>query len=109
MIHLSVGDGWWQEGHRGTNGWLIDGGVDRQEEDADAAEAEALYRLLEENVVPSFYDRDGKGVSKRWLAMVKEAIRTVAPLFGTRRMVKQYVREMYAPLLSRQSEFRTAR
>ena len=61
--HLSIGDGWWAEGFNGTNGWLIDGGVDRRRPDAvDAADADALYRLLEEEVVPAFYDRDAAGV-----------------------------------------------
>ena len=57
--HLSIGDGWWAEGFNGTNGWVIDGGVTSGDYDAvDAADANALYRLLEEEVVPAFYDRD---------------------------------------------------
>ncbi|HEY3939160.1 MAG TPA: alpha-glucan family phosphorylase [Bryobacteraceae bacterium] len=95
VIHLSVGDGWWHEGFTGTNGWQIDG-------EGDAPDAEALYRLLEEQVVPDFYERDANGVPKRWLKIVKEAIRTVAPNFGSRRMVKQYVEELYAPMAEAQ-------
>ena len=57
--HLSIGDGWWAEGFTGANGWVIDGGAPPDNHDAvDAADAEALYRLLEEEVVPAFYDRD---------------------------------------------------
>ena len=101
--HLSIGDGWWAEGFNGTNGWLIDGGADPNNPDAvDAADAAALYRLLEEEVVPAFYDRDASGVPHRWLATVKEAIRSVAPRFSARRMVKEYVERMYAPALARQ-------
>ena len=57
--HLSIGDGWWAEGFNGTNGWVVDGGVTGDNADeVDAADANALYRLLEEEVVPAFYDRD---------------------------------------------------
>src|SRR5713226_245359 len=103
VLHLSSGDGWWAEGYTGSNGWLIDGGVTGDDTAAvDAADAEALYRLLEEEVVPAFYDRDAGNVPRRWLRMVKEAIRTVTPQFGARRMVKQYAEEMYAPAASRE-------
>jgi starch phosphorylase len=101
--HLSIGDGWWAEGYNGANGWVIDGGVTGDDYDAvDASDASALYRLLEEEVVPAFYERDASGIPRRWLAVVKEAIRSVAPRFSSRRMVKQYVERMYAPALSRQ-------
>ena len=103
--HLSIGDGWWAEGFNGTNGWVIDGGAPPDQHDAaDAADANALYRLLEEEVVPTFYDRDHAGVPRRWVATVKEAIRTVAPRFSARRMVKEYVERMYVPSLSRKVE-----
>ena len=107
VIHLSVGDGWWQEGFTGTNGWLIDGEGAANDADADAADAKALYRVIEQEVVPSFYERDGTGVPKRWLSIVKEAIRTVAPNFGARRMVKQYAEEFYAPMAIRVANSKT--
>jgi starch phosphorylase len=100
--HLSVGDGWWAEGYTGTNGWLIQAPPDPSPSDpaaADGAEAGALYRLLEEEVVPSFFDRDGAGVPRRWLEIVRAAIRSTLPRFCARRMVKQYALEMYAPAL----------
>ena len=94
--HLSIGDGWWAEGFTGTNGWLIDGGGETDDLDAaDEADADALYRLLENEVVPTFYDRDPSDVPHRWLRFVKEAIRSVAPHFSTRRMLKQYALRMY--------------
>jgi starch phosphorylase len=100
--HLSVADGWWAEGFSGANGWVIDGGAAGDNPDAvDAADAGALYRLLEEEVVPAFYERDAANVPRRWLATVKESIRSVAPRFCARRMVKEYVTGMYAPAMER--------
>ena len=91
--HLSVADGWWSEGYTGANGWVIDSG----EGSDDAAEAEAIYRLLEDQIIPAFYERDNREVPVRWITVVKQAIRTVAPRFCARRMVKQYVEQMYVP------------
>jgi starch phosphorylase len=102
--HLSIGDGWWAEGYNGNNGWLIDGGASADNQDAvDAGDADSLYRLLEEEVVPAFYDRDRGQVPHRWIAIVKESIRSVAPRFSARRMVKEYVERMYAPALEKRA------
>jgi starch phosphorylase len=98
--HLSIGDGWWAEGYDGHNGWLIDPQVPGADQDAvDAADAEALYQLLEREIVPTFYDRDPQGIPRRWLTVVRHAITSVTPRFSARRMVKQYADEMYAPVL----------
>ena len=102
--HLSIGDGWWAEGAVPGNGWVIDGGASPEHPDAaDAADANALYRLLEDEIVPAFYDRDAAGVPHRWLAIIKNSISTVAPGFSARRMVKEYVEQMYAPALERRA------
>jgi starch phosphorylase len=96
--HLSIGDGWWAEGYKRDNGWLIEGQTQDAGNDAvDAADAEALYRLLEREIVPTFYERDAQGIPRRWLSVVRQAIVSVAPLFSARRMVKQYADELYAP------------
>jgi starch phosphorylase len=105
--HLSIGDGWWAEGFNGRNGWTIDGGVTNAPDEAiDAADANALYTLLEEQVVPTFYERDAAGVPRRWIAVVKESIASVAPRFCARRMVKEYVERMYLPAISRTAAVR---
>ncbi len=102
--HLSIGDGWWAEGFTGANGWVIDGGLTGDNHEAvDQADAGALYRILEEEVVPAFYERDAADVPRAWIAVVKEAIRTVAPRFAARRMVKDYVRRTYASALEGRS------
>jgi starch phosphorylase len=98
--HLSIGDGWWAEGFNGSNGWLIDGhtaGHDAAAE--DAADADALYTLLETRIVPTFYDRDSNDLPRSWVQLVKESIRAAMPAFTTRRMLKQYVEEMYGPVM----------
>jgi glycogen phosphorylase len=102
--HLSIGDGWWAEGYSGDNGWLIEGPADPSDHGAqDWADAQALYTLLEQQIVPTFYDRDGEGIPRRWLQVIKQSIRTVMPRFSTRRMVKEYVRAMYHPALARET------
>jgi starch phosphorylase len=100
--HLSIGDGWWAEGYSGDNGWLIDGQPSSPDHEAvDAADAEALYQLLERDIVPAFYDRDEHDVPRRWLGFVRRAIVSVAPRFSARRMVKQYAEEMYRPAMEK--------
>ncbi len=96
--HMSIGDGWWAEGFTGDNGWLIEGQADPNDHGAqDWADAQAIYALLENQLVPAFYDRDANGLPRRWLRIVKQSIRTVLPRFSARRMVKEYVRSMYLP------------
>lgn len=103
--NLSVLDGWWAEGYNGANGWSIDA-AEQCEHPAmqDAADAESLYRLLENEVVPLFYERDGDDVPRGWVQVMKEAIRTVVPVFCTRRMVKEYTEKFYVPSARRAEE-----
>jgi starch phosphorylase len=102
--NLSIGDGWWAEGFTGDNGWLIEGKADPNDHGAqDWADAQALYALLEQQLVPTFYDRDEEGIPRQWLKIVKSSIRTVLPQFTARRMVKDYVREMYLPAVRRET------
>ena len=102
--HMSIGDGWWAEGFTGNNGWQIEGQADPGDHGAqDWADAQAMYALLEQHLVPTFYERDAKGIPKRWLRLVRESIRTVLPRFSARRMVKEYVRGMYLPALREES------
>jgi starch phosphorylase len=96
VLHLSIDDGWWAEGYSGSNGWKIPGATGDSDA-ADAADAEALYALLEQHVVPAYYQRDARGVPRRWLAMVKQAMVTITPRFSSRRMLKEYVERAYAP------------
>jgi starch phosphorylase len=97
-LNFSVLDGWWPEAYNGRNGWTI--GQEREYsslEEQDAEDAESLYTTLENSIVPLYYDRDASGVPVGWVAMMKEAIKTVGPAFSTQRMVQDYVRELYVP------------
>ncbi|MBU6365967.1 MAG: alpha-glucan family phosphorylase [Gemmatimonadetes bacterium] len=93
---LSTIDGWWEEGFEGNNGWAIPPEVDG---DDGVLTADRLYALLEEEVVPRYYDRDAHGLPRQWLAMMKHAIRVAGQQFTARRMLEQYARAYYAPAI----------
>ena len=93
-------DGWWDEAFNGANGWAIDGFKGGSPEEEDRADAEALYSLLENSIVPLFYDRDRKGIPHGWIAVAKEAIKTINPVFNACRMMKEYVERMYLPAIA---------
>jgi starch phosphorylase len=98
VLNLSVLDGWWYESYNGANGWAIGDEVKaRDPGEEDRLDAEALYRLLEEKIVPLYYERDRAGVPHGWMHMVKEAISSIVPVFCTQRMLKEYVEQMYIP------------
>jgi starch phosphorylase len=97
--HLATADGWWLDGCNGKNGWLIDGGRARDVAAQDAGDARALYRLLEDEIVPAFYDRDRSGIPERWTALMCEAITTTLPRFCARRTVKDFSEAAYLPAI----------
>jgi starch phosphorylase len=97
--NLSILDGWWTEGYNRKNGWAI-GDPEAEyvsEYDHNHADATSIYDLLEEVIVPTFYDCDPDGVPTRWMQIVKESIRTVSPQFSMTRMIKEYTNELYVP------------
>ena len=92
VINLSVSDGWWIEGYDGTNGWTLGPVVNNYGEetsDADREDGESLYSLLENTVVPMFYERELSGLPERWIAMIKRSMQTLIPRFNTERMLKE--------------------
>jgi starch phosphorylase len=98
VLHLSVPDGWWYEGYNGKNGWVVGDSPDTfQAGTEDQTDAEAIYRLLEAEVVPLYYRRDVNGVPHDWINMVKESIISIVPAFCARRMLKEYTQRMYVP------------
>jgi len=99
VLNLSVADGWWDEGYNPKIGWTVASSATIEDPQSDdAADAEEIYRLLEEEVIPLFYDRDSEGIPRRWVAMMRHSIREVVTRFSARRMVLQYHQELYEPL-----------
>jgi len=102
VLHASVLDGWWAEAYAGDNGFAIGEGEEYADPGfGDHVEAQALYRLLEEELVPLFYERDAAGLPRRWIARMKRAIATVGPVFHTHRMVQEYTEKLYAKAADR--------
>ncbi len=102
VLNFSVLDGWWREGFNGHNGWAI--GDDNNFDDPnqqDEADAENLYDTLENEIIPLYYsDHSADNLPTEWIARVKESIRTLAPQFSMRRMVKEYMNNLYLPAMS---------
>ncbi len=98
VLNLSIGDGWWPEAADGGNGWTIGGAQVYGNHDLqNQADATALYRLLEEEIVPRFFSRDAGGVPTAWVEMMKHCLATVPTVFNTDRMVGDYLRQAYRP------------
>ncbi|MBN1944583.1 MAG: alpha-glucan family phosphorylase [Bradymonadales bacterium] len=98
-INISTVDGWWCEGFNGKNGWNI-GDPHRSyssEWDHDQQDHESLMRILEHEIIPLYYDRDADGLPKKWIAMMKESLRSVGQAFSSHRMVRDYATRYYWP------------
>ncbi|HAJ26540.1 MAG TPA: alpha-glucan family phosphorylase, partial [Syntrophus sp. (in: bacteria)] len=86
VLNMSASDGWWVEGYNGANGWTIGPvlkGYEEPQGNVDAEDGQSLYSLLENNVVPYFYERDAAGIPEKWLAMIKQSMQSLAPVFNT--------------------------
>jgi starch phosphorylase len=97
-INLSILDGWWDEAYDGTNGWAIGRGEEYEDPGyQDLVESQALYQILEAEVVPMFYTRSRDGLPREWIRRMKNTMRTVCPTFSATRMVKEYAERLYLP------------
>jgi len=94
---LGTLDGWWQEAYDGLSGWAI--APAGEAEDADAADAERFYRLLEDHIIPLYYTRNAGGVPHGWVEKMRHAMRLAGRRFTARRMVQDYVQEYYTPAI----------
>ena len=97
-INLSELDGWWAEAYAPEVGWALGDGQQHGDDPArDAAEAEALYDLLENAVIPEFYTRDAQGIPRAWVARMRESMARLTPLFSSNRAVREYTEQYYLP------------
>jgi starch phosphorylase len=96
--NCSILDGWWAEAYSPEVGFAIEAPLDdATEAEQDRADADALYAVLEEQVLPAYYERDEAGLPQRWIALMRESIAELGPRFGTARMVAEYVERLYLP------------
>jgi starch phosphorylase len=100
-LNLSELDGWWAEAYSSEVGWAIGDGQEYGEDPAwDATEAEALYALLEHEVIPEFYERNEKGISSKWLGRIRESMARLTPEFSASRAIREYTENHYLPAAS---------
>jgi len=101
VLNFSIMDGWWREGYNGSNGWAI--GEDKDYDDPNLQDEEdlaSLYDTLEKEIIPLYYDqRTIDNLPVEWVRKIKESIRTLAPRFTMRRMVREYIKELYLPIM----------
>lgn len=101
-INCSILDGWWDEGYNGSNGWAIGRGEDYANTDyQDAVESAAFYQILENEIIPLFYDRGPDNVPENWIKLMKRSMTTLGPVFNTNRMIMEYTDRFYVPLVER--------
>jgi glycogen phosphorylase len=99
-LNFSVLDGWWREAYNGHNGWSIGQDQDLGSPNIqDEEDARSLYDTLENQIIPLFYERDPKEISREWIARMKDSMKTNIPQFSTRRMVKEYAERLYVKAL----------
>jgi glycogen phosphorylase len=96
-LNLSTLDGWWAEAYDGTNGWALPGEVDPDDAAQDARDAATIFRMLEQEVLPAFYERDQDGLPRAWLARIRVSMRTLAPAYCAGGMLEDYLQRIYAP------------
>jgi len=98
VLNLSVLDGWWGEGFNGENGWAITPHGPQFDPDyRDREEAQELYDIIEKQVIPAYYNRNGQGYSEDWVKLSKASMSSIIPRFNAQRMVMEYARDYYAP------------
>lgn len=94
-LNFSVLDGWWLEGYDGDNGFAIGDLSETNDTEMDRADADSMYRVLNEEVIGRYYERDADGIPQRWIAMMKRSIQTLVPQFSSDRMVAEYAERIY--------------
>ncbi len=94
-LNLSERDGWWAEAYRPEVGWALGDGQEHDDADWDRQEAEQLYHLLEEEIIPCFYERDNRGIPVAWIARMRTSMAELTPQFSANRMLREYIDRLY--------------
>jgi starch phosphorylase len=98
VLNCSILDGWWAEAYNPDRGFAIGGAHDvGSDEEQDHADAESLYAVLEQQVLPAFFERDANGLPPRWVEMMRHSIAELGTEYSTNRMVREYVERLYLP------------
>ena len=106
VVNFSVLDGWWAEGYDQTNGWSI--GTNEEYisyKEQDTADSQSIYRTLENKIIPIFYERNENGISEKWLEYMKNSIITTGGKYSTARMLVDYTKNLYMPLIKQFNEY----
>ena len=99
VVNFSILDGWWAEGYDGTNGWAIGTNATYSSyEEQDKADSNSMYHILENKIIPAYYNQDKNGISKDWLTLMKNSIKTTAGQYSMSRQVVDYTEKLYMPL-----------
>ena len=99
VINFSILDGWWAEGYNQKNGWSIGTNEEYDSyEEQDKADSESIYNVLEQKIIPTYYDKDENGISKKWLQYMKNSIMDTGWNYSTARMLTDYTNKLYMPL-----------
>ena len=99
VINFSVLDGWWAEGYNQENGWTIGTNAEfTSYEEQDDADSQSMYRILEEKIIPTYYDKDENGISEKWMRIMKNSITSTGGKYSTSRMLVDYTNNLYMPL-----------
>lgn len=108
VINFSVLDGWWAEGYNQENGWTIGTNAEYDSYEAqDIADSESMYHTLENKIIPSYYDQNDKGISKKWMELMKNSIMSTGGKYSTSRMLVDYTNQLYMPLCNLTKKYYT--
>ena len=108
VINFSVLDGWWAEGYNSKNGWTIGTNAEYSDYEAqDRADSQSIYEMLENKIIPMYYEKDENGLSNRWIQTMKDSIISTGGRFSTSRMLTDYVDKLYIPLCNLYNKYYT--
>jgi starch phosphorylase len=99
VINLSVLDGWWEEGFNGTNGWGISPHPTSHADERDMIESQTILDVIEHNIIPTYFRKDGMGYSEDWVRISKASMKTILPKYNSQRMLMDYVNKYYVPAI----------